>query len=347
MQAEKTDFFMENPQELRDGAKLVLGRLVSDQIRCMKVPRIFDSLEAAIASGTRFIIRSDHPAEYYSLAGILNSVTAKPEGGAAIVALYTPDKALHALHSNEDLTALLPKILYNQGEFKGYLQLTGTKADDLMKDFHFSFWEYAEGINGAVFADPVVPRKYHFFHVGKHINYFQLNTATGELKAAGSQRELNDLIPNGQKTLFKVAEAYETIRNFSKFNSDHCYEMEYQIDEKGNIYFLQLRRIKDFSPSNFKLERKPEKDEVEGSFVIGKTSEEGIALRTQSPPYYPFAVDTTVEALIMIERPLTTLRYPNLKAVIFHHSSLDYFAVRGVTHQSRDVISAANLVTHW
>lgn len=351
MKSDKPDYFMSNPEKLKEGAKVALARLVKDKISGLYVPEIYADVEHAISSGKPIVIRSDHPKEYDGLAGVLNSAFGEIQSGRLKFTLHEGGRFNdYFLGSSEDLQNLRPKIIDQDPIFQRYLKLTGQDKEEFFRGFNFTFWEIIQGVNGTMWADPVIPNKYHFvqfnFEDGNaFIHYTRLNTSTGVSESNGSSGRLEDKIPGGADTLRKLIDSYEEIRGMSQFNGNHCYEMEYQLGSSGNLWFLQWRRMRDFSPTDFKLERGAEEGEVEGSFAIGKTSGEGFVLKTQHTKSNE-GINPDVEAITTMESPLASIRYPNAQAVLYNHSSFDYFVIRGFTHSSRELIGNVNLITH-
>lgn len=351
MKSDKLDYFTLHPEKLREGAKVGIARLVKDKISGLCIPEIYANVEQAINSGKHVVIRSDHPREYDGLAGLLMSVFTEREAGKLKFTLHEGSWFKdYSLSSSEDLQNLRPRIIDQDPIFQRYLKLTGENQEEFFKEFNFTFWETIQGINGTMWADPVIPNKYHFvqfnFEDGNaFIHYARLNTSTGVSESNGSSGRLEDKIPRGADTLRKLIDSYEEIRSMGWFNGNHCYEMEYQIDSSGNRWFLQWRRMRDFTPTDFKLERRAEEGEVEGSFAIGKTGEEGYVLKTQYTQI-DTGINPNVEAITTMESPLASIRYPNAQAVLYNHSSFDYFVIRGFTHSSRELIGNVNLITH-
>lgn len=351
MKSDKPDYFTSHPEKLKGGAKVGLVRLVKDKISGLYVPEIYANVEQAINSGKHIVIRSDHPKEYDGLAGLLQSVFTEIEADKLKFTLHEGSRFNdYSLSSSEDLQNLRHRIIDQDPIFQRYLKLTGENQEEFFRGFNFTFWETIQGINGTMWADPVIPNKYHFvqfnFEDGNaFIHYTRLNTFTGVSKSNGSSGRLEDKIPGGADTLRKLIDSYEEIRSMSQFNGNHCYEMEYQIDSSGNQWFLQWRRMRDFTPTDFKLERGAEKGEVEGSFAIGKTGEEGYVLKTQHTQRNT-GINLDVEAITTMESTLPSIRYPNAQAVLYNHSSFNYFVVRGFTHSSRELIGNVNLITH-
>jgi hypothetical protein len=354
MICEKLDYFDKNPSELKKGAKKAICELVKENIKETKMPEIFETIEEAIKSDADFMIRSDHPEEYFSMAGLLTSATAEKKDSSFFISLYENKENKfknHEIKCTDDLNKLTERILFRGYNLHHYLKLKKLGKEDILKEFNWTFQKKIEGINGVIFADPSIRNKYHLINMDfkterQFILYTQFNLADNSIETNGWHGKIEDKMPNGIKNIHKIVENYEAIRNFHKFNKEHCYEMEYQIDEKGEFYFLQLRKIRDFDESDFRIDREKEKDELEGSFVIGKTRKEGIILKTIYPKYKPETIDESVEAITIIDIPLCGIRFPNLKALFYNTSTFDYFVARGFTHQSREMIGKVNITTH-
>jgi hypothetical protein len=347
MVPEKKDYYLLHPDELIEGSKKVLAQVVRDQIGCMLVPKIFDRFEDAAHSGLDIIIRSDHPLEYTSLAGVFYSPIPERLNGKMSISLHEGRGWNdYEIDSTEQLQGLTEKILSMEVKLESYLKLTAIEKNDLLKDFNWTFWEKIPGMNGTMWADPVVHQKYHFIQCDSEgqMVYIRFNTSKHQVLSAGSSIDMVRRFPQGMQTLYDLIDRYETIRHSARFDPQHCYEMEYQVGTDGELYFLQLRRLRDYSPADFTIDRELEKDELKGSFVIGKTQIEGIVHQTILPSYR-FEVDNGVDAITIMNSALVTIRYPNLKAVMFNHSSLDYFVVNGFSHPARETVGKANLVT--
>ncbi|MFT4326293.1 MAG: hypothetical protein ACMXYK_02220 [Candidatus Woesearchaeota archaeon] len=351
MKNDKPDYFTADLNRLKSGAKLVTASLVRDKSRLLLVPETYEDIRSSILSKEDIVIRSDHPEEYVGLAGLLESISTNHDKKRLKFSLLEDGKFNDYWLSQEDnLRELRRKTIEENRIFQRYISLTQRKSEDFLKNFKFTFWQKIPGTNGSMWADPVVPKKYHFIHVGESdrgifINYSRLNTETGEFSSNGGGGKIQDNLPRGSATLHKLVDAYEEVRDFDEFNNNHCYEMEHQIDEKGNLWFLQWRRMRDFTPTSFKIERSIEPDEEEGSFAFGATPPEGVYLKTQHD-IWGKTVNPEVEAITAMDPTLPCTRYPNAKAVLFNHSSFNYFVIRGFTHASRELFGGVNLLTH-
>jgi hypothetical protein len=351
MESDKPDHFTLNPEELEDGAKVGIARLVDDKIKSINVPEIYVDVEQAIKSGKDIIIRSDHPEEYDGLAGVLRTIFTKRESDKLKFSVKNNNKFKdYFLSSSEDLDNLRFRIIDNFTPFKKYLSLTGRNKEEILDRFNFTIGEHIPGINGTMWADPVIPYKYHFLQNSNKegnvfIKYTRLNISTGEAESNGTSGKLEDKLPGGMDTLRKLIDSYEEIRDLDQFNANHCYEMEYQIDPKGNNWFLQWRRMRDFTPTDFKLKRKLEAGEIEGSFAVGKTEENGYILKTQDPGCDE-AISPDVEAITTMTLRHPSIKYPNMKVALYHHSSFNYFAIMILSHSTREAFGSVNLITH-
>lgn len=349
MKSDKPDYFELHPEELKQGAKLVVARLVQNRVPGIKVPQIFDSIEDAVESGKPIVIRSDHPEEYSGLAGVLRTLfTKRASDGLEIFLLERGYAKKQLIKCTNDLENLALSVLNESGTLPKYLELTGRSYPTFLQNFKFTFWEEILGLNGAMWADPVIKGRYHFmqnYEKGKNIfvGYRCLDTLTNNSKE-DFIKKIEDGIPGGMKTIYNLIEAYESIRNLKGFNSNHCYDMEYQINGNGNIYFLQLRRLRDFFPQTFMLDRRIEKGEIETEGVIGSTAEEGEIHSTKYAEWNG-GIDNDSKAISSMSSPLfSSIRFPNLKVVLFHHYTFGHAIIGG--HPCRELVGHTNLLTN-
>lgn len=349
MKSDKPDYFELHPEELKEGAKLVIARLVQNKLLYIKVPQIFSSVEEAIKSSKPIVIRSDHPEEYSGLAGVLRTLFTERAGDGLEICLQENGYfKKHLIKCTNDLENLALSALNEIGTLPNYLELTGRSYSEFLQNFKFTFWEKILGLNGAMWADPVIKGRYHFmqnYEKGEtiFIGYRCLDTLTNNPKA-DFIKKIEDEIPGGIKTIYNLIEAYESIRNLKGFNSNHCYDMEYQVDGNGNIYFLQLRRLRDFSPQTFMLDRGLEKGEIEAEGVIGSTAEEGEIHSTKYAEWNG-GIDNDAKAVSSMSSPLfPSIRFPNLRVVLFHHYTFGHAIIGG--HPCRELVGHTNLLTN-
>ena len=293
MKSDKPDYFELHPEELKDGAKLVVARLVQNRVQSIRVPQIFNTVEAAIISGKDVVIRSDHPGEYNGLEGVLNSEFARrTKRGLTFNLLENGRFNEYSISSSEELDRYARRIVKSWGRLESFLKISVLDEDGLLRDLKFSLWEtISRGMNGAMWADPVIEGKYHFavlYEQDDHVSqgYYSINTRDASYSKGRPIKKIEGNIPGRIKNIIQLIEAYEEIRGLNEFNNNHCYDMEFQISPQGNIYFLQLRRLRDFSSRSFVLDRKPEKGEFETDGVIGSTIEEGETYLTRQVRYF-------------------------------------------------------------
>lgn len=345
MRGDIPDYFTLNPNELGQGAKVALAELVRKKIKSIFVPKIM-SLEEAFSSDKDFILRSDSPEEFSGLSGVFTSTRFTRKDSKLVTDVYSPrDIKTIEVKSIEEAIELSRKNIEKSSSLKTYLELTGKTMKDALSHLTLQPWEHISGTNGAMFPDPTIPNKYLFVELGKGITLTRRNLNDNSVKTNGSGKNLPDdelEIVHG-----KLISAYESIRNLPEFNRLHGYEMEYQIDERKNIWFLQLRRGRDFRPQQFKLDRPAEANEFECSFAFGQTSPEGEVYYNQCKANdLQSKVRPKVEATMSWNPSFYPLRYPNLKVLVFPHSSLDYFVLRNFTHSTRETFAEVPVLTH-
>lgn len=251
------DYYTENPEELKDQPKKTIADYVEENR--ILVPRRFKSLRKAKKSGLHIIIRSEHPQDYDGASGLL----------------WSPDL-------NEDLKSKNEKKIKKevvetaQPRISEYCSLLNISEKKFINEISFSYWEIIEGYNRAVIADSAIKGKYHIICEG-------VSPANYTIFDNGKINSFCNKLPSElEEDLPKIIELYEEIRNLDKFDSNHCPIMEFQSSiDNGKVrnFFLQYHRTRDFEPSDFVIERGPEKNEVKSRVVRGKTPPEGINVK--------------------------------------------------------------------
>jgi len=138
----------------------------------------------------------------------------------------------------------------------------------------FSIWEALEGINRVVVADSAIPNRYHITAIYHRKEDSLLNYAIFE--NGRLEREFIIPLPENLKAdLGNLVKLYENVRNLGRFDPNHCPIMEFQT-YNGKNYFLQYHRARDFSQSEFTLDRTLQDGEIEVPFVRGATSKNGM-----------------------------------------------------------------------
>lgn len=279
-----------------------------------QVPIRFSSLNAALAKGVPFIIRTEHPVEYFGPSGLGDSLLV----GRAVFSLmrkvtkarsYSIDWAIfhrakrstiglsyeERRESRKDsvlaklLAGYLNKIYSEKDLIEGLLKLTDN-GFALFEKLHpgielkytkglsFSFWEFLPGINRSVVADSSREGVYHIFSTEfsaeGNINWHNYTIFDNGKIKRYSD---HDFVEDARNLLGLIKE-YEAIRGLGFFDADHVPMMEFQTN-KGVNYFLQYHRTRNFYPAKYKLQRTPEKGELIADFVRGITPPEGIVVK--------------------------------------------------------------------
>jgi hypothetical protein len=270
------DYYIENPERLEGQPKRAIADYVEQN--GILVPRRFDSLAEARRSHKAVLLRSEHLQEYNGVSGLLNSfqlssmwpyiseretkkLTFSPRG------LRSVEEVKQAYFNFEEDTGGCPP-------YRRYCRLLGLDEDAFVDEVSFSIWEALGGLNRTVVADSAIRGRYHVMTLccskdGQLCNYSIVED--GEL----SQEFIEPLPEDLRSDLANLTRLYETVRNLDRFDPNHCPIMEFQT-YKGRNYFLQYHRARDFSPSDFTLERDPADREIEVPFVRGATTEEGM-----------------------------------------------------------------------
>ncbi|MBW2965517.1 hypothetical protein KY342_00265, partial [Candidatus Woesearchaeota archaeon] len=174
-----------------------------------------------------------------------------------------------------DYDEIKEKILEDENKIEPwrYCKLLNLDKDKFKDEISFSFWEVIPGVNRTVIADSAVKGRYHIMSFRGEYPFVVNYSIFEDGKPAKS---LATPLPQElQNSLADLVELYENIRHLNRFDANHCPIMEFQTAENGRNYFLQYHRTRDFKPTTFKLEREPEKDEIEPWFVRGATLPEG------------------------------------------------------------------------
>jgi len=252
------DYYLEHPEDLHGQPKRTIADYVASQ--GIPVPKRFDSLKDARAARVPIIVRSEHVQDYDGISGLLNSFPLAEFKNA----------------STEDS---LKEGILNSFPSAGYINAYRTALRVPLSEFEeqvsISFWELLDGYNRKIIADSAVKGRYHIAtstRDGNFMNYAIVDNGTIAIF-------LNPPPADFENGLGDVITFYESVRNLPRFDPNHCPVLEVQtVDEKN--YFLQYHRTRNFEPSQFRLDRRPNKNEVEASFVRGATPPEGVTCKT-------------------------------------------------------------------
>lgn len=258
------DYYLQNPEALEGQPKRTIADYVEQN--GILVPRRFDSLVEARKSHRRIFLRSEHPQEYAGVSGLLDSFGLS-NSHFTVRGSSDVEEAKQRYFKKEDDTTGTPK-------YKQYCKFLGIDEDEFRQKTSFSVWESLGGANRTVIADSAIPNRYHVMTFrdkkGNHLYNYTI------VEDGKSVQEFVMPLPEELKDgIGDLVGDYEQVRNLDRFDSNHCPIMEFQT-VKGKNYFLQYHRARDFSPSDFSLERALQDGEVEVPFVRGATSKDGM-----------------------------------------------------------------------
>ncbi len=265
------DFYLADRSRLNERPKRTIGDYVASQ--GILVPRRFDSLAEARASGLPIICRSEHPQEYDGVSGLLHSPQLKefphPQTESELV------REILNSDDGKDNRKIHHYILWN-----------GPGEKPFVSELHYSFWECVDGCNVAVIQDSAISERYHVMVNSKKFSFNDYFIVEGDnipSLTATKYDKKKRIRESFKKNIPLLIKMYEQVRHLDHFDPNHCPIMEFQSrrGEKGwENYFLQYHRTRDFSPSPFKLDRLPE-GYTPAFFCRGFTSPEGRGFRVK------------------------------------------------------------------
>lgn len=258
------DYYIENPERLEGQPKRTIADYVEQN--GILVPRRFDSLAEARKSHKTILLRSEHLQEYSGVSGLLNS--------------FELSSTVYPVRDSKDVEEVKERYfayINKEGEaslYKDYCSFLRLNEDDFKDEVSFSIWECLGGFNRTVVADSAISGRYHVMtHYSTEEKSLSNYAIVEDKKIA--QEFINPLPKELRNDLGNLIELYEIVRNLDRFNPNHCPIMEFQTYKRKN-YFLQYHRARNFSPSEFTLERALEDGEIEVPFVRGATTKEGM-----------------------------------------------------------------------
>lgn len=253
------DYYLQDRSRLQGQPKRTIADYVESQ--GILVPRRFDSLKEARASGLPILVRSEHEQDYDGVSGMLNSF------GLENLPLDESKIKEMILGETPEYHSLYPF----------YCSLLSINESKFKKEVSFSLWEKLEGHNHAVVADSAVEGRYHIMTAKFQGPDPRLNYALVEGEKITEYGDCH-LTPELRATLPDLIVLYERVRTLPRFDSIHCPLLE--IQTVGNQhYFLQYHRTRDFVPVSFFIKRKPRREEVPALFVRGATPAEGLTCK--------------------------------------------------------------------
>ncbi len=223
-----------------------------------KVPKRYESLSdalGAVRQGATIVMRSEHPLEYDTFSGLLDSYRIDTE------TLLREDKefikAIKSGASEEDILFIAKHEGLSRVPIKRYLELTGKSFGEYHNEMSFSFWEYVPGRNIAVVADDAIDGRYHITSYGTEGRGGALggifdNDGKPFIAADAAADSLSeDLSLN---TISQLISTYEDIRALPRFNSRQCPIMELQLGDDGTVWFLQYHKARPSRPHSDRLD---------------------------------------------------------------------------------------------
>ncbi len=280
------------------------------------VPRRFRSLNEAIGSGVPFIIRSEHPQEYFGASGLLDSFpvkathlerakklrasNAKPINWDEPTLPQTKLPAILARHwidpaSSVNIHGVMKKNIpsfcqacverdltrLSRRSIDNFTRLLGIDVDEFRDEISYSYWELLPGFNRSIIADSSIAGRYHLFTARGESDGVSLFLNYSIIENGQVVSELGMKMPDDMKQILGSIRAfYEKIRRLDRFDPRHCPMVEFQTIESGQNYFLQYHRVRDFEPATFELTRPPEQGEIQADLVRGATPPEGVIVKT-------------------------------------------------------------------
>lgn len=261
------DYYLTDLSRLYGQPKKTIADYVESE--GIPVPKRFDSLAEARASGLPIILRSEHVDEYarWSNGRLVTGVSGL---------LKSPDLDQFPTHfDNEAIRNEVFKELEDgmNSHALQYCSWLGREKEEFRGEVTFSYWEKLAGYNRTMIADSSIRDRYHITTM-EEIPFEKINYTLFEngkvLLSSGH------LPTESIAVLEKLVRFYEQIRNLPRFDQNNCPIMEIQTVGDQN-YFLQYHRTRDFKEPGFTLERPSTKEEREAMFVRGATPPEGIA----------------------------------------------------------------------
>ncbi len=298
------------------------------------VPRRFDTLDDAlkvVKAGGRIAIRSEHPDEYDGASGLMQTYILDSDSPDEAVRTFERygdfdiDEQVHesqnrsamtgrgempgyatmtdvvlgvALHEPTDVTLRrLKELNGHRHTVRRYADITGRRETEFMGKANFSFWEYVPGLNATVVADTAVDNRYHIFadRSDRKPVYMGWKIANDEGNSIAGKPDDAVLTP---EVTAQLVNTYEQIRNLPHFDSNHCPIMELQLDENGQIWFLQYHRTQDFKATHALL------DPADFSTQEGWQKADGVRGALDSPAtmktalWYPEKYGTTLKGRV-------------------------------------------------
>ncbi|MCA9486282.1 MAG: hypothetical protein KC548_01400 [Nanoarchaeota archaeon] len=309
------DVYLQNPELLKGQPKKTIGDYVEK--KGILVPKRFTSLEEALESNLRFLMRTEGLFEYEGVSGLLESHTISPEiirnakindekrkkiGRDPVGEFQRENKILREIKDTPSKETEEQLFALKETTIKEYCRLLGIDPHEFKQGLSFSYWQVITGCNRTMIADSAIEGRYHLFSTfDKEIyprddSFFRHNYTIFENGKIIQSGPYNNLVVEELNKIPKFIEFYETIRKLPHFDPNNCPLLEFQTDIEGKIYFLQYHRTRDFRQATFSLDRQAREDERVADYVRGATGPEGIIVNTSLSYPFPFQLYDEEEA---------------------------------------------------
>lgn len=216
------------------------------------VPKRYESLGdalGAVQQGATIVMRSEHPLEYDTFSGLLDSYRLNTETLSREDKEFT--KAINSGASEEDVLLIAKREGISRVPINRYLELARKSSGEYLQEMSFSFWEYVPGRNIAVVADDAIDGRYHITSYGTDGRGGALG---GIFNNGGEPFNTNDAAADSLSedisphSISQLIITYEGIRSLPDFNQRQCPIMELQLGDDGTIWFLQYHKARPFRP---------------------------------------------------------------------------------------------------
>ncbi len=204
----------------------------------IKVPRIFPTFKEAkqfvLDDGGSIIARTEHPTEADGLSGLNYSHVITPE-----MATETGDKLFSDFHIFDArlFDAVVKKWHKRFEHTTAYCHLFNVDPDEYVAKLQHSFWEYVQGFNLYVFADPVVKGRFHVFSQWPKDDEEHGGWAVYDLFEGHEPISPGKTSPFITTNFAQITDLYEKVQEV--FGNEVCWVVEMQLTKSGDLFFLQ------------------------------------------------------------------------------------------------------------
>lgn len=334
----------------------------------LAIPQIFETLDDAKQSWKDFIIRSEHPSEYFGSSWIFHSQKVDAQSkqlGASNLQHRWGDIDRDNLVCNElaakdslqcALTTQLDRFSQDQYEqcirtleshhADYYAQLANLNRQMFIDHLSFSYRELLWWYNRGIVADNGVSGRYHLFTVLKDPKHYLYNRTiaeeTGNILYSGP----GALTPRLKSQIKNDIQYYETIKNLDRFDPKHCPIIEFQTINNTN-YFLQYHRTQNKQDdATFVLSKKLNNNQIQALFCRWVTDKEWI--QTDMNVHFLDYIDNRIPILPTYEKCAIDLHYnfwyteimSRKRSIQIHdaQSNFDFFAIKVLAEHTQKSI---------